>query len=347
MPFKCEFCGSDKFSIDLDSRTVFCAEESCGVSFTMDDLLKMVEEHDAAENDWKNPQEPAHSQTLDSDSERFEIEGTILKRYRGFQADVFVRNGITEIGNAFKNLDYVKRVSLPPGLKKIGADAFSACTALTSVSLPDSVEEIGEYAFYGCKSLKYIEIPESVTRIQDFAFGGCSSLEYVVIPEGVQSIGDFAFEDCISLEYVEIPETVTYIGDSAFESCEELEQVEIPEAVTYIGRAAFKGCADLKKVEMTEGVTYIGEAAFENCVSLKGIIIPDSVEEIGELAFKNCVSLEEKKVEYPSRFPAGTWEDSSIYKTQYEKSLSQGICPGCNKRLSFFGRICRNCGERY
>ena len=59
---------------------------------------------------------------------------------------------------------------------RIGDEAFSACTSLTSVTIPDSVTSIGDSAFYRCTNLTSVTIPDSVTSIGWGAFYGCESL---------------------------------------------------------------------------------------------------------------------------------------------------------------------------
>jgi len=59
---------------------------------------------------------------------------------------------------------------------KIGCEAFSGCTGLTSITIPDSVTSIDEGAFVGCSSLTKIIIPDTVTSIGKYVFEDCSSL---------------------------------------------------------------------------------------------------------------------------------------------------------------------------
>ena len=84
---------------------------------------------------------------------------------------------------------------------RIGDQAFSGCSGLTSVTIPDSVTEIGEYAFSGCIGLTSITIPAGVTRIGDYAFF-CTELTSITIPAGVTSIGDSAFSSCFGLREI-------------------------------------------------------------------------------------------------------------------------------------------------
>ena len=98
---------------------------------------------------------------------------------------------------------------------KIGYDAFSGCSSLTSIHIPNSVTSIGESAFRGCSSLTSIHIPNSVTRIGKRAFYGCSSLASVYISNSVTSIGEDAFYGCKSLTSVYISKSVTSIGSNA------------------------------------------------------------------------------------------------------------------------------------
>ncbi len=58
---------------------------------------------------------------------------------------------------------------IPKGIVKIGQNAFSDCSCLTSIEIPELVTEIGDYSFSNCTSLTSINIPESV----------CSAAAYV------------------------------------------------------------------------------------------------------------------------------------------------------------------------
>ena len=70
----------------------------------------------------------------------FEIENNVLKKYNGWDEDVIVPDGVTEIGRL----------------------AFSGCTSIKSVSLPNSLKKIDDLAFYCCSQLTYIDIPDGV-----------------------------------------------------------------------------------------------------------------------------------------------------------------------------------------
>ena len=71
--------------------------------------------------------------------------------------------------NCFNKNKSLASVTLPEGLKKIGASAFYQ-TALTSIDLPESLEEIGEYAFRSITELESVIIPESVTAVGEYCF---------------------------------------------------------------------------------------------------------------------------------------------------------------------------------
>jgi len=73
----------------------------------------------------------------------FEMDGTVLVKYRGNELNV----------------------TIPSGVTSIGFGAFSGCTSLTSVTIPSSVTSIGNDVFFECNSLTSITIPSSVTSI--------------------------------------------------------------------------------------------------------------------------------------------------------------------------------------
>ena len=68
----------------------------------------------------------------------FIIKNGVLKKYNGNSSDVVIPDVVT----------------------RIGWEAFSGCTGLTSITIPDSVTTIGWEAFSGCTGLTSITIPD-------------------------------------------------------------------------------------------------------------------------------------------------------------------------------------------
>ncbi len=84
-------------------------------------------------------------------------------------------------------------VSIPAGVKQIGAEAFQNNTAVTGVILPDSVEVIGEAAFENCSNLTSVEGGNNIREVRDRAYAGCP-LDTVHIPATAQGIGLRAYD---------------------------------------------------------------------------------------------------------------------------------------------------------
>ena len=227
-------------------------------------------------------------------SQNFEMDGTVLVRYRGIEANVVIPEGVTVIG----------------------VHAFSMYSGLTSVTIPKSVIIIGDFAFAGCSSLTSVTIPESVISVGHNAFAYCYSLTSVTIQEGVINIGHNAFAYCNSLTSVTIPSSVFLIRDSAFFSCSSLINITISSGVAYIGYNAFDNTAWLNM--QPAGLVYAGKVlytykgtmtanavinniqadtiaiavgAFFERDSLTSITIPPSVTSIGNYAFLGCDNL--------------------------------------------------------
>lgn len=197
----------------------------------------------------------------------------------------------------------------------------------TSVSVPNGVKTIGAEAFADNTALSYVTLPNSLLYIENGAFSGCRYLNRVIIPEGVRSIGNGAFADCENLSSVTLPASLTQMGTSVFAGCDDLKTIGIdkknpnfvcedgvlysddktiiyqvlagrdkknymmPNSVEEIKKYAFWGCENLESVGISGHVKRIDDYAFSNASGLKSITIPFSVRSIGTKAFEDCRSL--------------------------------------------------------
>lgn len=164
-------------------------------------------------------------------------------------------------------------VSIPEGVKYLGAAAFSGCVGLTELNLPSTLETIGEHAFASgvvtsgssakALALKAIHIPDSVKTIGAYAFAKCQNAEEITFGSGVQSIGESAFYNCKKAQTLEFPATLQTIGKSAFDGCDAVQTISL-------------GATQVKE---------IASRAFYNTVSLKTLTLPETLESVGGSAF--------------------------------------------------------------
>lgn len=115
-----------------------------------------------------------YSVVVDTDDLICYVEYTTDSEILYIRDDAFDANII-----AHKWHDGVGRIYFDKPIKKIGYEAFSDYSSLTSINIPDSVTSIGGSAFYNCDSLTSIDIPDSVTSIGTAVFCYCRSLTSV------------------------------------------------------------------------------------------------------------------------------------------------------------------------
>ena len=111
--------------------------------------------------------------------EQFEIDGGILKKYRGNSTSVIIPSGIITIGrNAFTGTN-VREVVIPEGVITIDDYSFFMATELRKVAFPSSLQKIGFWAFGNCKNLAtdYLKLSNSVF-VDPYAFRGCCRRKY-------------------------------------------------------------------------------------------------------------------------------------------------------------------------
>ena len=264
-----------------------------------------------------------------------EVQEARAKNYNGYEYSV-EDDGTIEITGYYGSETELEIPGEIEGKKvtRIGWPAFRDCDFLTKVTIPDSVTGIGEDAFAYCRNLMQINIPESVTGIGDCAFHGCGSLTEITVADGNARYD--SRENCnaiietdtntllVGCKNTIIPESVEKIESHAFEYCNGLTQINIPKGVNDIGVAVFGSCNPLAKIIVADGNTMydsrencnaiietktntlhtgckntiipksvisIGKDAFSGCEDLSQINIPDSVTSIGYNAFGGCSAL--------------------------------------------------------
>ena len=242
----------------------------------------------------------------------FEIEGKVLKKYKGAGGVVTIPSSVTSIGSsAFYGCSGLTSVTIPSTVTNIGGFAFCECNSLEVVVLQEDSLSIEDSAFYGCRKLAdsdgfvivgdtlfnyfgssdSVVIPPRVTHIGYAAFRECSGLKSVIIPNEVTSIGGYAFSGCIGLTSVVMPGGVTHIDWYAFSGCSGLTSVTMPSSLTSIGMYVFKGCGSLTSITIPERVTVIGQGAFDGCRGLNSVEIPEGVTSIYSYTFNGCSGL--------------------------------------------------------
>lgn len=109
----------------------------------------------------------------------FEIEGSILKHYKGEDETVIIPGGVNTIDvRAFYGNRHVKKVVIPDSVTEIKPEAFNNCSNLETVVFSKNLQIIGSRAFLGCESLCRIELPEELEKVGYLAFEECYSLQY-------------------------------------------------------------------------------------------------------------------------------------------------------------------------
>lgn len=208
----------------------------------------------------------------------------------------------------------LKSIVLPDGLKSIGQDAFSYCTALEgNIDIPDSVESIGYLAFHlddqidGFTGNAKFHTPDNRCLIVDNViqkFAG-KNLEEYAIPEGITRIEHYGMSGAPKLRRVIFPSTFTSLSGHAFLHNATEGSINIEEFGGYYTTAdgkAFVKDGVLETVvpkmpsfyRIPDEVKAIGANAFSSNPSIETIVCHDDISEIGSYAFsfsRNLKSL--------------------------------------------------------
>lgn len=237
---------------------------------------------------------PAQVTLKTFEGDEFIIKDNVLVGYTGEATEIILPEEVTEIGeNVFRNNETVEKVTLPDGIKKVGAYAFEN-SSIKEIVNAESLEEIGDYAFSNCRNLvSPLMAGESLKNIGKEAFRNCKSLSgEIVLSPGLSEISAYTFYGCTQVESFVLPESIVVIGEGAFANCYNLKKINIPEKITNIPVDMMYSCGSLEgTLVIPDNVNSIGASAFSRCYGLTGLKLPRNLQSIGQEAFFGCTGL--------------------------------------------------------
>ena len=168
--------------------------------------------------------------------------------------------GLKKLGAGAFGYNQLTQIILPEGLEEMGGDGTFANSKLTSFRFPDGVKivdykpayvnpdpvlDVLDGTFVSCSDLTSVtNIPKSVTKLIR-TFSG-TKLTQIELHEGITEISDRAFPE--TLTSLKLPSTLTTLERDAFAYLNQIETLELPANVTTIANGALKGMSNLKKL---------------------------------------------------------------------------------------------------
>ena len=108
----------------------------------------------------------------------------------------------------------VTSVVIEKGITYIGDRAFEDMQRLKTLELPEGLKTIGHESFHNTKIQK-VDLPSTLTGINSYAFSISALKEINKLPEGLKVIGAQAFSNTQIKDWI-IPSSVTTLSPSAF-----------------------------------------------------------------------------------------------------------------------------------
>ena len=212
---------------------------------------------------------------------------------------------------AFSGNTKLESLTLPEGLKTIGANAFKGCTGLKWVVLSKDITSIGDDAFKDCAKLtdvdSRIESPFDITDKGTIFPSNAVSLYVPQDKVGAYETANWNFPNVYKGKRIETPiDNLTYVyGESEEEATiiksdpsnsSSIVPATVPGTedkvkVTAIADYAFSGNTKLTSLKLNDGLKKIGKNAFENCTGLTYVILSKDITSIGVDAFIGCKKI--------------------------------------------------------
>lgn len=195
--------------------------------------------------------------------------------------DLVIPDGVVAIDySAFEELEFLRSVTIPEGVERIGENAFRDCFDLEEVIFEGDMGDvyIEPGAFWNTPFFDDHEFTLLICDGVVTGFLGSDVPEYLSIPYDVCEIGRSAFDwDYYSYEYGHIdPDTEDYVVDGEGSLVDDIVYVRLPETVDQIDAYAFYGATYLERVIIGNMDVQIDCMAFADCESLEGLHFVDS-----------------------------------------------------------------------
>lgn len=208
-------------------------------------------------------------------------------------------------------------VTIPAGVKKIGARAFYDNQKITKLVLPEGLTEIGYEAFSRCSQIfeknpvpLQITFPSTLKKVDDGAFSA-NVIRKLVLPATIETYGRRVFETA-GLEELVLPETMKVVPEQLAEN-NNLKKIVIPDSVQKIGHGAFQ-FNTLEEIQFGKGLTEIaGNAFYRN--DLKQVTIPATVTKIGAGAFEASGTIKDFTGNITIQGTAAAFSDQAFGKS--------------------------------
>ncbi len=190
--------------------------------------------------------------------------GEVLLSYNGSDAEVTVPDGIRFVGaESFLENAALTKVTLPEGVQSIGAGAFKLCENITEYNIPSTTLKVCDEAFYRIRHITTLNIPDSVVEIGNYAFYESNDVVEFSLGQNIKKIGNNAFEYLHLITALDIPASVEYMGNGAFLKCKEIATVTGGDGLKFVGTDAF---GEVKWfVELTADYNYLADGILVKC----------------------------------------------------------------------------------
>lgn len=231
---------------------------------------------------------------------------------------------VTEVGNNAFQQSYVRSVTLPESVTKIGTDAFRSATNLQSINIPSGVTYIEDKTFAGCNSLPVIN---GIRYADTYLLATTDKTQSnYTISEGTKWIAEEAFKDCSAATSITLPSSILSIGTSAFRGCTSLTSVMIENNPRYTSVDGILYTAALdtiicypsgreeEDIVIPDHVTVVAAGAYADNTHIKSLLVPENVTKIVSTAFTGCDSLTKLTIASPS-----------IVETNYDRYVGNGF----------------------